>query len=102
MGEAAEAHVKDAQASNHAAAEELTSGQAAVKDASDTVTTAQANLRAYEPDRLKALQEKEAKSTILNNFRQNNKNHFELLRDAESKAAASAQNKASSPEKEEN
>merc|ERR1712048_1421284 len=99
--EAAEGHVTDVLASKQAAVEELTSAKASVKDASDAVTKAQANLDAYEPERVKATEEKEAKSDTLKNFRLNIKGYFELLRDHEAKPASPPEELPSSPPQEE-
>merc|ERR1712187_30565 len=95
--EAAEVRVKDVQAAKQAAVEELASAKASVKDASDAVTKAQVNLDAYEPERMKATEEKEAKSDFLNNFRQNIKGYFELLCDHEAKPASPPEEQLSSP-----
>merc|ERR1712048_324777 len=83
--EAAETHVKGAQDLEHTAAEELASAKDFASKASEAVKLAEANVAAYEPERLKAVDEKDAKAAILENFKQYNLGCFELFRDQASK-----------------
>lgn len=92
--EAAETHVKESQALHQTAAEELTSAQTAEKNASNAVGKAKDELDAYEPERLKVVEAKEAKADILESFKQNVKGYFELLRDHDSTPATSLQDTA--------
>merc|ERR1712031_117911 len=86
--EAAETLVKDSQTLNHAAAEELTVAQASAKTASNAVNSAEAEVAAYEPERSKVENEKDARVAVLENFKQYNIAGFELLRDHASKPVA--------------
>jgi len=86
--EAADAHVNETKALHHEATEELTIAQTSEKVASDAVSKAQEDLNAYEPERLKAVKAKAAKSDILDNFVQNIKEYFALLRDQDSRPAS--------------
>jgi len=89
--EAAETHVKDAQDSQNTAAEELMSAKGSWRQAFKTVKLAEAEVAAYEPERLKVQGEKDAKAAILDNFKQYNLGSFELLRDQTSKPIVAQQ-----------
>jgi len=86
--EAADAHVIETRALHQKAADELTIAQTSEKDTSNAVCKAQEDLNAYEPERLKAVEAKAAKGGILDNFMQNVKDYFALLRDTDSRPAS--------------
>merc|ERR1712014_189093 len=86
--EAAETHVKDAEESQKKAAEELASAKESEKQSYKAVKRIEAEVAAYEPERLKVEAEKDARATVLGNFKEYNIGCFELLRDQTSKPAA--------------
>jgi hypothetical protein len=95
--EAAETHVKDAQDLQDTAAEELVSAKGLWRQAFKTVKLAEAEVAAYEPERLKVEGEKDAKAAILDNFKQYNLGCFELLRDRTSKPIVEQQAHVGTP-----